>query len=74
MKTLTDEQKIEVENKENYETLKANLLKEYKSHDEELQYADNNFDEEIIVMKKEKLAKEIKILASKLRDIEAIVV
>ena len=74
MKTLTDEQKIEIENKENYEILKEKLLKEFKTHTAELEYADDDFETSLINGKKNKLAKEIKTLAAKLRDIEAIVV
>jgi hypothetical protein len=41
MTTLTDEQKTEVEKKSEYIELKAELLKEYKSYEQNLEYADD---------------------------------
>jgi hypothetical protein len=73
MKILTDEQKNDIENKEKYKVLKVELLKEYKEYAEQLEYIDNTFEEDIINQKREKLAKEIKSLGAKLREIEALV-
>ena len=68
----TDEQKSELENKDTYIELKAKLLKEYKSYEENLEYADDEFEEGLILQKREKLAIQIKDLASKLREIDAL--
>ncbi len=70
MRTLTDKQKILLENKAQYLTLKESLLKEYKSHAKALEYAEDTFEEGEILEKREKLARQIKELASKLREIE----
>ena len=71
MRTLTDEQKSELVNREKYEALKAELLKEYKSYTKDLEYAEDTFDEGQILEKREKLAVQIKSLGAKLREIEA---
>jgi len=71
MRTLTDEQKSELENREKYKALKAELLKEYKSYAKDLEYAEDTFDEGQILEKRETLAKQIKNLGAKLREIEA---
>lgn len=72
MRTLTDEQKLDIENKEKYEALKAQLLKEYKSYAENLEYADDEFEEDIINQKREKLAAQIKDLGARIRGIESL--
>ncbi len=72
MKTLTDEQKIEIENKETYIEQKAELLKEYKSYAENLEFADDEFEEDLIMQKREKLAVQIKSLGAKIREIESL--
>ncbi len=72
MKTLTDEQKIEIENKEKYIEDKAELLKEYKSYAENLEFADDEFEEDMIMQKREKLAVQIKALGAKIREIKAL--
>ena len=72
MTTLTDEQKTEVENKAEYIEQKAELLKEYKSYEQNLEYADDEFEEDIIMQKREKLAVQIKGLGAKIREIEAL--
>ena len=70
MTTLTDEQKIEIEKKPEYIELKAELLKEYKSYEQNLEYADDEFEEDIILQEREKLATRIKGLGAKIRDID----
>lgn len=70
MTTLTDEQKIEIEKKPEYIELKAELLKEYKSYEQNLEYADDKFEEDIILQEREKLATRIKGLGAKIRDID----
>ncbi len=72
MTTLTDEQKIEVEKKPEYIDLKAELLKEYKSYEQNLEYADDEFEENLILQKREKLATRIKGLGTKIREIESL--
>ena len=72
MTTLTDEQKTEVEMKPEYIEQKAELLKEYKSYEQNLEYADDEFEEDIIMQKREKLATQIKGLGAKIREIEAL--
>lgn len=72
MRTLTDEQKADIENKNKYEALKAELLKEYKSYAQNLEYAEDEFEEDLINQKREKLAVQIKDLGAKLREIESL--
>jgi hypothetical protein len=72
MRTLTDEQKIEIENIEAYIEKKAELLKEYKSYAEKLEYADDEIEEGMAMQKREKLAVQIKALGAKIREIEAL--
>jgi hypothetical protein len=70
MRTLTDEQQIELENREKYEAQKEELLKEYKSYAQNLEYADDEFEEDLINQEREKLAEQIKSLGVKLREIK----
>ena len=72
MRTFTDEEKTEIENKTNYMTLKEKLLKEYKKYAEDLEYAIDDFEEGLIKSKREKLASDIKQLSHKLREIESL--
>jgi len=72
MTTLTDEQKTEVEKKPEYIKLKAELLKEYKSYEQNLVYADDEFEEDLIMQEREKLAARIKGLGAKIREIETL--
>jgi hypothetical protein len=72
MTTLTDEQKTELEKKPEYVEQKAELLKEYKSYEQNLEYADDEFEEDLILQKREKLATQIKELGAKIREIETL--
>jgi len=72
MPILTDEEKTEIEKKSQYETLKKELLKEYKSYQENLEYADDEFEEDLILQKRGKLAAQIKGLGAKIREIETL--
>jgi len=72
MHTYTDEEKIELENKEEYIATKVKLLKEYKSHEEDLEFADDDFEEGLIQNKRDKLSVKIKSLSAKLREIESL--
>ena len=72
MTTLTDEQKTEVEKKPEYIELKAQLLKEYKSYEQNLEYADDEFEEDLILQEREKLSTRIKGLGAKIREIESL--
>ena len=70
MTTYTNEQKELIANKESYEHLKSKLLKEYKGYAQNLEQAEDTFEEGIYLEKREKLALEIKDLGAKLREIE----
>jgi thermostable 8-oxoguanine DNA glycosylase len=71
MRTLTDEQTMELENKHRYVALKAELLKEYKSYAEKLEYVEDEYEESIIVQRREILAGQVKSLGAKIREIES---
>ncbi len=72
MRTLTEEQNLEIEKKNDYIEEKATLLKEYKSYAENLEFSDDEFEEDIIMQKREKLAVQIKGLGAKIREIESL--
>ena len=72
MQTLSEEQIIEIENREKYIEEKAELLKEYKSYEHNLEFSDDEFEEGLIVDKRTKLAVQIKALGAKIRDIESL--
>ncbi len=72
MAILTDEQKTEIEKKPEYVEEKANLLKAYKSYEQNLEYADDEFEEDLIMQKREKLAVQIKELGAKIRELESL--
>ena len=72
MQTLSEEQIIEIENREKYIEEKAELLKEYKSYAQNLEYADDEFEEDLIMQKREKLAVQIKALGAKIREIKTL--
>ena len=72
MTTLTDEENIEIEKKAEYVELKAELLKEYKSYEQNLEYAEDEFEEDLILQEREKLATRIKGLGAKIREIESL--
>ena len=72
MTTLTDEEKIEIDKKVEYVEQKTKLLKEYKSYEQNLEYADDEFEEGLILQKREKLAVQIKALGAKIREIESL--
>jgi len=73
MTTHSNEQKELIANKESYENLKSKLLKEYKSYAQNLEHAEDTFEEGIYLEKREKLAVQIKDLGAKLREIETLV-
>ncbi len=72
MQTLSEEQIIEIENKEKYIEEKAALLKEYKSYEQNLEFADDEFEEGLILDKRDKLAVQIKALGAKIREIKTL--
>lgn len=72
MQTLSEEQIIEIENREKYIEEKAALLKEYKSYEQNLEFADDEFEESLILDKRDKLAVQIKALGAKIREIESL--
>jgi len=70
VRTLTDEEKLTIENKAKYITEKESLLKQYKALAVDLEYAVDDIEEGNVRQKREKLAQKIKILSNTLRDIE----
>ena len=70
MTTYTTEQKQLINT---YENLKTKLLKEYKEYATKLEYAEDTFEEDIYIEKREKLAIQIKNLSTKLKEIKTIV-
>ena len=72
MQTVSEEQNIEIENREKYIEEKAELLKEYKSYEENIEFADDEFEEGLILDKRNKLAVQIKALGEKIREIESL--
>ncbi len=72
MTTVTEEEKTELEKKAEYTEQKAQLLKEYKSYEQNLEFADDEFEEDLINQKREKLAVQIKSLGVKIREIESL--
>jgi len=70
MTTYTTEQKQLINT---YENLKTKLLKEYKGYATQLTYAEDTFEEDIYIEKREKLAIQIKDLSRKLKEIKTIV-
>ena len=72
MRTLTEVEKTEVDNKNLYIEQKARLLHTYKSYAQDLEYAANDYDKGFIVEKRAKLALQIKTLGAKIREIEDI--
>ena len=72
MQTLSEEQIIEIENREKYIEEKAALLKEYKSYEQNLEFADDEFEESLILDKRDQLAVQIKALGAKIREIESL--
>ena len=73
MTTHSNEQKELIANKDVYENLKSKLLKEYKGYAQNLEHAEDTFEEGIYLEKREKLAVQIKDLGAKLREIETLV-
>jgi hypothetical protein len=72
MRTLTQEEQEQVDNKNLYIEQKVNFLAQYKKHKDELEFADDDFEEGIIEEKRAKLAFKIKDLNSKLKEIESL--
>ena len=70
MRTLTQEEQELVDNKDLYIEQKTNFLTQYKKHQEDLEFADDDFEEGLIEEKRAKLALNIKDLNLKLKQIE----
>ncbi|HFS85508.1 MAG TPA: hypothetical protein ENK72_02700 [Epsilonproteobacteria bacterium] len=70
LETLTREELLT--RQEENTTQKAALLKEYKSYAADLEYAENDFEQELIQNKRDTLAKKIKALARELEEIETL--
>ena len=71
VRTLTDEEKLEIENKSKYITEKKTLLNKYKALAVDLEYAADDIEEDAVKRQREKLARKIKALSNLLRDIES---
>lgn len=69
---LTEEQKELMAQKESFIAKKATLLKEYKSYQNDLEYAADDFEESLIENKREKLATQIRALGQQIREIESL--
>lgn len=69
---LTEEQKELIGQKEHFITQKAKLLKEYKSYQNDLEFAQDDFEMGVIENKREKLATQIKALGQQIREIESL--
>jgi len=67
---LTEEQLAKIAKKDEYEALKKKLVQKRKKMLEDIEFAENDFDEYLIEQEREKLAKEIKTLAANLREIK----
>ncbi len=72
MSTLSDEQKTQLEKKAEYIELKAKLLKEYKSYEQNLENAYDEYEKYLIMQKREKLAAQIRDLGAKVRELESL--
>jgi len=70
MRTLTDEEKIEIDNKNTYLADKETLLNKYKSYASDLEYASDDVEEGLAKSKRANLAVKIKALSRKLEAIE----
>ena len=70
MMNLTEEQLAKIAKKDEYEALKKKLVQKRKKMLEDIEFAENDFDEYLIEQEREKLAKEIKTLAANLREIK----
>jgi len=68
--SLTEEQLAKIAKKDEYEALKKRLVQKRKKMLEDIEFAENDFDEYLIEQEREKLAKEIKTLAANLREIK----
>ncbi len=69
----TKEEKSPEEIKAEYIEEKAKLLKEYKSYEQNLEYADDEFEEGIINQQRDALAVQIKALGAKIREMDSVV-
>ena len=70
MMSLTEEQLAKIAKKDEYEALKKRLVQKRKKMLEDIEFAENDFDEYLIEQEHKKLAKEIKTLAANLREIK----
>jgi len=68
-----EEEKTPQEIKAEYIEEKAKLLKEYKSYEQNLEYADDEFEEGIINQQRDALAVQIKTLGAKIREMDSVV-
>jgi hypothetical protein len=69
--TLTEEQRLKIEKKADYLAEKKALVTQRKALLEELEYAESDMEEGLILEKRDALAVQIKTLADTIRQIEA---
>ncbi|MFT7879689.1 MAG: hypothetical protein ABXS91_04760 [Sulfurimonas sp.] len=67
---LTEEQQELIGQKEHFIAEKVKLLKEYKSYQNDLEFAQDDFEQGVIENKRTKLATQIKALGQQIREIE----
>lgn|GEM_PF-1598487 len=69
--SLTEEQLELIAQKETFIEQKARLLREYKSYQNDLEFAQDDFEKYLITANREKLAAQVKALGQKIREIES---
>jgi hypothetical protein len=69
--TLAEEQRLKIEKKADYLAEKKALVTQRKALLEELEYAESDMEEGLILEKRDALAVQIKTLADTIRQIEA---
>ncbi|MDM5271555.1 hypothetical protein PGH07_05160 [Sulfurovum sp. zt1-1] len=68
---LTKEQQELYAHKDTFIAQKAELLKEYKSYQKDLEFAENDFEKGLVLAKRGNLAVQIKALGQQIREIES---
>ena len=69
--SLTEEQLELIAQKETFIEQKARLLREYKSYQNDLEFAQDDFEKYLITANREKLAAQVRALGQKIREIES---
>ena len=69
--SFTEEQLELIAQKETFIAQKAALLREYKSYQNDLEFAQDDFEKYLITANREKLAAQVRALGQKIREIES---